>query len=45
MGVEDSLLRGLQQAVRKRLEDLDDREDNFVDFQYGLDWTLGMANL
>jgi hypothetical protein len=44
MGVYNSLPRGLRQCIGKIQEDIDDQEENFVDFESGLDWTLRLAN-
>jgi hypothetical protein len=38
-----SLPRGLRWLIGKIQEDLDDQEENFVDFEQGLDWIYGMS--
>jgi hypothetical protein len=44
MGVYNSLPIGLQQIVRKIHEDLDDQEENFVNFESGFDSNIGMVD-
>ena len=39
-----SLPKGLLRLVRNIQEDLDDQVENFIDFESGLDWTLGMSD-